>query len=132
MSEIHSETIESMIIGILFIIFVLTSSSPNMAYGLMLVLILFAALVIYSLFIKGEVEGALFRLLLLSLLAHRIYIAMLGFTDAYYVVLFVPVMAAAGLCVLYGKDDSVRLMSSTILMLTTVSMVLLDSPEYLG
>lgn len=113
-------------LSLFFMILILINASNNVAFSMMVVLILMASLVLYCNCKLDDMERLMFRLLLLSVMLLRIYIVMISEFKYFLPVLCIPITCCCILCAKYAHKDCIKMVSITSIMFSLLCFTFVD------
>lgn len=108
---------------------IILASPPLNIYVLQLVTVLLVALLMYALNLIDQFELHLFRLLLLSILALRMYLTHWESKEYYYYLSLLPIFISCLLIYNYCRDSSQKLIAMLITSIILLLFNTVDVPQ---
>lgn len=123
--KLGSENIQPVILGLFFIMLIILKSELEIQFPILIIFLIMASLLIYSLGISSEIELYLFRLLLISILTIRTSVSLIDSKNFYLPLVFLSVICSILLSYNYCKTPS-KLISMITLIFSLLSFVKIE------
>lgn len=123
---IDFEIFQILVLSLFFMILILINASSNMAFAMMIILVLMASLVVYLNCKMDDMETYLFRLLLISILLIRIYIMLVSRREFYLPILCISIICCCILAFNYSHENLIKMLAITSIMFSLICFTFID------
>lgn len=113
-------------LSIFFMILILINASEHIAFSMMIVLIMMISFTLYLENIHDDLEHHLFRLMLVSVMALRLYIVLISKLTFFLPVLLLSIICACILCFCYAHENIVKMISIVAAIFALLCFTLSD------